>query len=655
MRSTFNLVILFMISAIPLRAQLTYEHYDWEEKPVLHTLTPEESKEPEIILKDKGAVEFGFSDKGDLVAFTLSHKIIRVNSNDAIENNNKIYLPYSNASEIVSQKARAITSTGRIINLTDSDIQEAKDEETQSTYRYFAIQGLDVGSEVEYFYLMRTSPNIMGSRRVMQSDVPKKDIDYEIISPKNLIFKAKSYNGLPELVRDTTVQDKNVLKVHVDAIPALKEQGFSNVDANYKMLVYKLDGNTYTGKYNLVQYSAAAANVYSNIYQELSKSAEKKLDKLVDDMQINASASEEQKVRTIESYLKTKFAYVEGDVQDLDDLADVIDNKVADDDGNMRLYTAVFTKEHIDHQIVLTTDRYDMKFDPDFEAFNFLQSYLIYFPKLNMYIDPAGKFSRLGFIASNYENNYGLFIKPVEVGDFKSGVGKVKFIEAQPYTRSGDEMHITVQFPEDITTPSFHLRREFTGYYAEVYQPYYDYLDDKQKKELTDQLVKFMSQDAEITKVELENEGGDNFPVKPFIVDAEFTSGAFIEKAGPKYLFKAGLLIGPQTELYQDEVRTMEAENDFNRRYHRTLKFNIPEGYTCKNLDDLTFDITQDIDGERTTQFVSHYTVKGNMVEVEIEEFYANIIYSLDNFEAFRKVVNAAADFNKVVLIFEKV
>jgi hypothetical protein len=41
-------------------------------------------------------------------------------------------------------------------------------------------------------------------------------------------------------------------------------------------------------------------------------------------------------------------------------------------------------------------------------------------------------------------------------------------------------------------------------------------------------------------------------------------------------------------------------------------------------------------------------------VTVKIQEVYKQIRYSADKFEDFRKVVNAAADWNKVVLILEK-
>jgi hypothetical protein len=58
--------------------------------------------------------------------------------------------------------------------------------------------------------------------------------------------------------------------------------------------------------------------------------------------------------------------------------------------------------------------------------------------------------------------------------------------------------------------------------------------------------------------------------------------------------------------------------------------------------------------GERTMEFHSYYKTEGNKVTVLIDEDYRQIGYPLSMYEKFRKVINASADFNKVVLFLEK-
>ncbi len=52
--------------------------------------------------------------------------------------------------------------------------------------------------------------------------------------------------------------------------------------------------------------------------------------------------------------------------------------------------------------------------------------------------------------------------------------------------------------------------------------------------------------------------------------------------------------------------------------------------------------------------FKSDYTLKDDLLEVRVEEFYKQIYAPLSRYEDFRKVVNAAADFNKITLVLEK-
>jgi hypothetical protein len=52
--------------------------------------------------------------------------------------------------------------------------------------------------------------------------------------------------------------------------------------------------------------------------------------------------------------------------------------------------------------------------------------------------------------------------------------------------------------------------------------------------------------------------------------------------------------------------------------------------------------------------FNSSYQLAGNVVKITILEEYRRTYYPLSQFEDFKKVINAAADFNKVALVLEK-
>ena len=55
-----------------------------------------------------------------------------------------------------------------------------------------------------------------------------------------------------------------------------------------------------------------------------------------------------------------------------------------------------------------------------------------------------------------------------------------------------------------------------------------------------------------------------------------------------------------------------------------------------------------------TMGFVSSYMMEGNTLTITIMEEYRKTSYPLSQYDDFRKIINAAADFNKVALVLEK-
>jgi hypothetical protein len=95
-------------------------------------------------------------------------------------------------------------------------------------------------------------------------------------------------------------------------------------------------------------------------------------------------------------------------------------------------------------------------------------------------------------------------------------------------------------------------------------------------------------------------------------------------------------------------------EIDYPHVLERHIRFTIPEGYSVKNLEDIKISHVVTDKGAPTVGFTSTYEVVGNLVKIHIMEEYRKTSYPLSQFEEFKKVINAAADFNKVVLVLEK-
>jgi hypothetical protein len=652
--SIFTILLLFLSAEIYAQNGLYYQSYSWDENPKFtsHLGSTEDIME----LKSKLVTEFSFTPENDFIEYFLEHRVLWLNSDAAIEQYNKIYLPHSSSSHLEVNKARVITKEGKILTLDEGSILTAQDEETGRQYKYFAFEGIEKGSFIEYYYVVRRNPQYQGNKLLLQSGIEKSNVEFDLFSPEHLVFKFKSYNNLPEVSQDTTATGKLHWKLRLDKVAKLEEEEASAYDASRGAIIYKLDQNLYNNTRDISSYGKVAQNIHAFYYPEYSRRTTKKLEKFVAEATAGAEKDEAALVRRLEYYIKNNVFQTQGNNEELADLEKVLDQKVGNDKGLMKLYTASLKMLKIKHEIVLTSDRQDLKFDNEFEANNFLTDFLIYFPSTKMYLAPEESGSRFGFPPAYLTDNYGLFIKEITVGNLTSGIGKIQYIKPVTADRSVDEMFLNITFDkEDINTTSINLDRALSGYYAMYFQPFFHLVKEEDKTELIEGFAKRLNEDVEIVSNEIVNGDPQLFGVKPIRFLLDFRSDAFVEKAGNKYLFKVGELIGQQVQLYQEKQRVLPYENEFTRSYLRTISIEIPEGYKVVNLDDLVINNALLQNNDEVLSFHSSYEVNDNILSIKADEFYKINIIDTPIYEDYRKVINSAADFNKVTLVLEKI
>jgi hypothetical protein len=631
-----------------------YKTYNWEVAPTLHSVSTYENEFPAIELKENNVVEFIYNDNV-LTSYILVHKIIKANNDDGIEKNNRIFLPFSDDTKMIVTKARVINSKGEVKELNESDIKVGENKENKSVYRYFALEGLDQGSEIEYIFVIHQDGEYYGRAFQLQNNMFKKNVELKIISPSNLVFKTKSYNKLPDLQTIETDNGKNILYVKVDTISAAKPELFAVYEPNLMQVIYKLYENKSQGQKEVINFVNAATTISSLICEPVSKSAQKEIKALVKKIGIESENDQQAIVRKIEDYVKQNFA-VEEYVPENNKMLDVIfEFKRTDRIGITKLFVAIFDELKIEYQLVVTTDRSEVRFDPDFESYNFLDEYLIYFPKTQNYICPSAFASRIGYIPFNFFHNYGLFVKVYKIGGLANGLGEVKYIAPVPFDKTKHDHYVKVDFSKSLDNPTLEYKLILEGYYAQSFQPYYTFVPADQYKDIDEFIMKNLLPGVTVSESTIENKGMDNFGKMPLVVKAKSSSSTMMEKAGNKYLLKIGELIGPQVEMYQEEARKFDVENDFNRSYYREITFAIPDGYKVNNLDAIKMKVEcLEDDGTPTSYFTSEYELKNNEVIVKVHEDYKSIYYPKAKFQEYRKVINAAADFNKIVLVLEK-
>lgn len=649
MKYLFSTLFFFCLLSNYAQEAPFYKSYDWEAPAY-----PSNSYEDEDVvgLKDLIISEFYFSSKNNLVEYYLEHEKLLLNSDDQIEKYNKVYLPYTQRQSIVLNKARVINKDGSVTEVPEDKIFEATDEETGRTYQYFALEGLEKGSVLERIYVYERYPEYNGKYLRLQEDFDKYDVSFNLIAPKNLVFKFKSYNGLSPAV-NLDKEAINHWEVKEDFIDGIDHEAGASYDANTQHIVYKLYENTSNTSVRFAEYSTAAKNIDKNLRPELSRRELKAVQEFADKAIQGNDANE--KLRTLDNYIKDNFLMAKSYDDKHEDIRTILDSKVANDTGLLKLYLATLTVEEIPHELVLTNSRMSNKFDPSFEAYNFLEEYLIYFPETDKYTSPTDLSSRYGFPDGYLTDNYGLFMKDVKVGNFKSTVAEVRFIDAVKAEETVDKMRLDVTFDEnDLSIINTKLDNELTGYSAVLLQTFYAKMDNDARENLLNSYASRLSEDMEITRKEALNGEKGMFGKAPFMLNYEFTSKDFVEKAGKKRLFKLGKLIGGQTELYQEKVRKLPYDNVNNRIYDREIIVQIPEGYNFANLDDIKIENQfKNEEGKVVFYFKSDYEINGDVLTVIANEFYDQTVVLPENYEEYRTVINSAADFEKTTLILQ--
>ena len=644
-----NSFILFLFITSTSFAQTVpfFKSYNWELNP---KYTIESSDKDMIAIKDKVVTEFIFENQ-NLIEYYLEHKILWLNSDDRIEEYTKVYLPSANDASQVVINVRIIKKTGEIIVLDKSRILGSENEKTGIKFNYFSIDAIEKGSIIEYYYVAKRRPKLQGAMVDIESDYDKQTLEFDLYAPSNLSFSFKSFNLETTVKKIENITEKTHWKFSAKDVKAVNNEDKAPYNASIGFIMYKLHENTANNAI-ITSYYNVAQNLFDFYYSTYSELEKKLIHKFAKNFKFDEDLKDENKARIIDLFIKENIYISENDSENL---TNVLKTKTANETGVIKLYIALFEKFNVTHEMVLTSNRLLLKFDKDFEATNFLQEFLFYFPASKKYLSPSKFGTRFGFPPPYFMNNFGLFITGYDINGKRKAFSEVKFIEGIPASLSSDEMLIEVNFnTKDLTKNTIALERKLNGYYAMNLHPFMNLIQPNRINEVIDQyFVQNSDKNAKVLKREFINEDPSLFGVKPFVVKFNISSEYFVEKTGDKYLFKLGDLIGPQMEMQQEKKRILPLEAEFNRSYYRTIKIHIPEGYQISNLEDIIIKNSYATKDKELFIFDSYYTLEGDVLTVTADEHYRETFVAPEIFEAYRTVINSAADFNKITLILE--
>ena len=646
-------IIAFTFCTMLGKAQnFEYKNYQWDSIPFFSYNLANFKEYEAYGLKTKYLLEHVYDNKsGELFTYVTIHRKYLVLSNDALDELNKIYISMNDVKEIIDIKARFISSDNKVTYVDKKNIKEIKNkDEENSGYQQFAIEGASTPGIIEYYYVLKKEPQISG-KYWLQSSIPSYNVEFEMYSPANLKILTKGYNGF-KTPTDTLLEDKE--KWHyitkMDSVPALPKEEYALNNANKQRIEYTLAYNYGKNRSRIKTLDEACHTYYSIIFDEENK-YEKPLKKTLKEIDIKG-LQEEAAVRKIEDWVKSNIAITDGAPVEMKDIAATLKNKYTSNTGILILLANLYQKAEIPVEVVVTCDRYDRAFDSNFDGWNFLDDILLYFPNIKKFMEPSEFAYRLGYYAPKYFGNYGVFMSTIKVDNLTSFKYKSKQIPSTLYSQNSDSLEVVAKLDDDLSTLNLTVKKVISGENAAAIQPYYRLLEAEKKTKIISAYLT-LSENFTIDSYTVKNDAASDLLVKPFIMEAKAHT-SLVDQAGNKYIVKLGQLIGTQSELYNVKKRYQPVDVQMVHYYYRKLVFEIPEGYKVADVSSMNINVLLNDGATPSAGFVSTAKIEGDKVVVEVSEYYQKITYPIELFESFRKVINAAADFNKRTIVLEK-
>lgn len=620
-----------------------YKTYNWTEKPQLHKLSSDESKASSVGILKKHIVEYISSIVSDPKRYETEHTITRVNDEKGIGTNNTVYIPMNGVKEVIDIKARTINSKGQVTFLNQDNIKEMKNVQEYGDFKIFAIEGVEKNSEIEVLYTVEKEFDIFGSE-TLQKDFKIKDVQFLFITGL-LNSSIKTYRtDVP--FKDVVIDSVAGKLLQLKDVPAMVEEEYATPNANKIEVAFQCYPNNQDYSQDMF-WGNVAYNVGSKFFPKDITSQP------TDDLALITEGKTEmsifEKASRVDNFIKTNFTIVKNNNEELTNLDYILKNRSASDYGILKAYGHYLKALQVPYEIVITSNRFQFKFDPDFFIPNMLRDFIIYLPTEQKYIAPDRIENRVGEAPFNLMGNYGLFIQENFDYYFK------KIVEEDPqYSRITRTIDVT--FLEDFEKVSVEEYQEYTGHWSETNRAVLALSSEQGLKEFKDYLTGSGIEDKEIVEYAVENTDMNQLEYnKPFIVKSKMTSGSLLEDAGDNYIFEVGKVIGIQSELYQETKRVNPIEMQYPNQYDYTITVNIPEGYEVEGVSSLIIDKSYKSEtGEKICKFESSYQLKDNTLEITVQEYYRSNEYDLNRYEEFRSVINASSDFNKASILFKQ-
>jgi len=624
---TFICALFFSIFTYAQQEEV--KNYEWEENPTFKTIPSEFEKYPAVVLKDyrlnqNRASQYAY--KG----FVVKHVAIKINTDEGINEFNKVSINKKFVRDYRDLKARVIKPNGKIEILPENKIIENdKTDEKQ-----FVFESVEKGDILEYYYVIKDMPDFSGAE-YFQRTIPvleaKFQINKSVAAGETFAF---GYNGM---------KNESTNKYHIFTatnLPAFKEEINATNYANLAKVYYYSDANShynYNSYYNSLVLYANGTNAKSMIRDFIE---ELKLD--------DTSISLDERLKTMDIYLKENIK-----LEQQYNYKKVFDDKKINPSMVLYLYKDVLDFLKVKYNFVVSTNRFNDKLDKENVVPATLSEILIYIPETKKHLSPFYYWMPYGSPNSDCVDNDAISFETIKnKTDFT-------FIKINGVSMDDNIVNTNseITIDDDMETVFVNKKMSVTGYRSYYYRHVMKFIkEDKIKDYIKDEV--FEDIDVDLKKYEIKNkEYKFNYDKNnPFTFETQTKiKEAWIENAGKNYLFSIGKVLGKQTDLYQETERKQDIDLYYPKKYMHSIKFNIPKGYVVKDVHNLVFNKQIKNDNKDVIgSFVSTAKIQDNTIQINIEEFYNFTHLEKERYNEYRDLINTAFDFYKSSVVLSK-
>lgn len=588
------------------------------------------------------AYDYYVNDENKFELWQMEHRVFKIYDEPNAKDLKILDFGTIDPENILTIQARVIKNGEVYKSYTKKDIETKKDEEAsedESPNIQFTLDGVEIGSIVEYLIVRKRNYIIEQDGIILQHVYPAKNIQFTIVMPQHLKPFVQLYNGKYPIL-DTIIDSKELryTTIHIDYLPGIKKEAVSFFEKYLTRIEFNIAYNLAQSRLRMNTTKDFVNEFYDNV-QLTDKEIIKILKKdFIKNIKFSKDASELDKINTIEHFMKDQIGGINIGIVQL-----------------CRFYGYIFNHFKIKYELVITCDKTKREFDKNFNGSNFYDNILFYFPSLNHYLAIAENSYRNGLIPIEYTGNTGIYLKTVEIGEEKSFVHIFEKIPQGSAEAGIDNLNLKVKVDPSAGVVSGTIERTMGSYRVHYIQAFFKAFEVEEKEQLLEMFLTLDAESSNISNEEFINTDPKDVGVLPFIAKANISNSDWIKVNNSTIELSVGKMIGKQERMEDKEVRQLPVEKEYQNSYLRVIEIEIPEGYKPLDLSKLEYGVYDTDDPENATAgFVSSYKLEGNKLIITVKEYYTKLFYPVSEYALFKRVTNSAADFNDIKIILTK-